>query len=138
MIKFQIYYKNISWDSIGDDQYCKSDSTVSLLVALSIDMKNRHPSILYSSRGFLCPKLLTFTWPLFHVSMYLLKSQNNTKVTSDNRCTAELSLFMFTRWSLQKQSRVFTRTAFCIKKNTLGAKETHLRGKKDYMNQGNN
>lgn len=55
------YDKNNSGDSIGDDQYCKIDSMVSLLVALSIEMKNRHPSILYSSRGFLCAKLLTFT-----------------------------------------------------------------------------
>jgi len=31
--------------------------------------------------------------------------------------TAELSLFMFTRWSLQKQSRVCKRTALCNSKN---------------------
>lgn len=57
----QLHYMYNSWDSIGDDQYFKSDSTVNLLVALSIEMKNRQPSILYSSSGFLCPKLRTFT-----------------------------------------------------------------------------
>lgn len=60
---------------MGDDQYCKSDSIVSLRVVLSIDMKKRQPSILYSSRGFLCPKLLTFTCQLFHVRMQKLKCQ---------------------------------------------------------------
>lgn len=57
----QLHYMYNSWDSIGDDQCFKSDSTVNLLVALSIEMKNRQPSILYSSSGFLCPKLRTFT-----------------------------------------------------------------------------
>jgi hypothetical protein len=56
-----VYYKNNSWDAIGDVQCRKSASTVNLRVALSIEMKNRQPSILYSSRGFLWPKLLTFT-----------------------------------------------------------------------------
>ncbi|RVX15733.1 hypothetical protein CK203_005488 [Vitis vinifera] len=42
---FCTYDTNSSCDSIGDDQYRKSDSTVSRRVALSIDMKNRHPSI---------------------------------------------------------------------------------------------
>nr|GMD88629.1 hypothetical protein CK203_005488 [Ipomoea batatas] len=46
---------------MGDDQYRKSDSTVNLLVALSIEMKKRQPSILYSSSGSLSPKVLTFT-----------------------------------------------------------------------------
>lgn len=72
------YDTNISWDSMGDDQYCKSDSMVSRRVVLSIDMKNRQPSILYSSRGFLCPKLLTFTCQSFHVSMEVLKRQMQT------------------------------------------------------------
>lgn len=72
------YDTNISWDSMGDDQYCKSDSMVSLRVVLSIDMKNRQPSILYSSRGFLCPKLLTLTCKSFHVSMEVLKRQMQT------------------------------------------------------------
>lgn len=55
------YDVNSSSDTTFFDQKWIKDSIVNLLVALSIDMKNRHPSILYSSRGFLCPKLLTFT-----------------------------------------------------------------------------
>lgn len=77
-------------------------------------MKNRQPSILYSSSGFLCPKLLTFTWRnRVHINLRNMKAEE-CYVSRDINYTAELSLFMFTRWSLQKQSRVFTRTALCI------------------------
>lgn len=90
---------NSSWDSIGDDQYCKIDSMVSLLVALSIEMKNRHPSILYSSRGFLCAKLLTFTYQTLRgLNMSIRQAESEKKTDKGiTVVTAELSLFMFTR-----------------------------------------
>lgn len=71
--RFNIYDKNSSWDSIGDVQYRRSASTVNLRVALSIEMKNRQPSILYSSRGFLWPKLLTFTCHNSKISLLAVK-----------------------------------------------------------------
>lgn len=73
------YNENSSWDSIGDAQYCSSDSTVNLRVALSIEMKNRQPSILYSSRGFLWPKLLTFTCHTSDISLWLLRKLKGSK-----------------------------------------------------------
>lgn len=79
------YDTNNSWDSIGDDQYCKIDSMVSLLVALSIEMKKRQPSILYSSRGFLCAKLLTFTCFTIEVSdMQKAKKKKKGKTDEDH------------------------------------------------------
>lgn len=81
---------------MGDAQYCSSDSTVNLRVALSIEMKNRQPSILYSSRGFLWPKLLTFTCQNSEISLLLLKKIEGLK-WEKGQITAELSLFMFTR-----------------------------------------
>lgn len=77
-LAWKSYHMNSSWESIGDDQYCKIDSMVSLLVALSIEMKNRHPSILYSSRGFLCAKLLTFTCCIDVLHEYPTARERNT------------------------------------------------------------
>lgn len=109
---------------MGDDQCRKSDSTVRLRVALSMEMKNRQPSILYSSSGFLCPKLLTLTCVKFQISSSSTRKRKSSNLRKKAyNITAELSLFIFTRWSLQKQSKVFTRTVLWITSKNIGTKK---------------
>ena len=70
--------------------------------------------LLYSSREFLCPKLLIFTWQKIYLSLVCTGNWQRSRLTRAYiYITAELSLFMFIRWSLQKQSRVLTNIKNC-------------------------